>query len=98
MASAEPPINMKDTNNNTRDLSPDAVSVTPLENHVLRVRFANGELRDFDVKPLLSRKCFHPLGNEVLFYTARVSFGVVEWPNGLDIDPEWLYEDSVPVI
>ena len=81
----------------SRELSPDAVSVTPMENRILRVRFANGELRDFDVKPLLSRKCYLPLEGDVLFQTAHVSFGVVEWANGLDIDPEWLYEDSVPV-
>ncbi|MBR1559502.1 MAG: DUF2442 domain-containing protein [Clostridia bacterium] len=81
----------------SRELSPDAVSVTPLKDRVLRVRFANGELRDFDVGPLLSRKCYRPLESDVLFQTARVSFGVVEWANGLDIDPEWLYEDSVPV-
>ena len=81
----------------SRDLSPDAVSVTPLEHRVLRVRFSNGELRDFDVNPLLSRKCFRPLESDVLFQTARVSYGVVTWANGVDIDPEWLYEDSVPV-
>ena len=81
----------------SRELSPDAVSVTPMENHILRVRFANGELRDFDVNPLLSRKCYRPLESDVLFQTAHVSFGVVEWANGLDIDPEWLYEDSIPV-
>ena len=81
----------------SRELSPDAVSVTPLANRILRVRFVNGELRDFDVTPLLARKCFSPLANDVLFHAARVSFGVVEWPNGLDIDPEWLYADSVPV-
>lgn len=81
----------------SRDLSPDAVSVTPLENRVLRVRFSNGELRDFNVKPLLSRKCFRPLESDVLFQTAHVSYGVVTWANGVDIDPEWLYEDSIPV-
>ena len=81
----------------SRDLSPDAVSVKPLENRVLRVRFSNGELRDFDVNPLLSRKCFRPLESDVLFQTARVSYGVVKWANGVDIDPEWLYEDSIPV-
>lgn len=80
-----------------RELSPDAVSVTPMKNRILRIRFANGELRDFDVNPLLSRKCYQPLESDVLFQTAHISFGVVEWAGGLDIDPEWLYEDSVPV-
>ena len=80
-----------------RELSPDAVSVSVLENHVLRVRFVNGELRDFDAKPLLSRKCYRELNNEVIFRTARAECGTVMWANGYDIDPDWLYEDSVPV-
>lgn len=80
-----------------RELSPDAASVTVLPDHVLRVRFVNGELRDFDMKPLLSRKCYMSLQSEVLFQTASVAFGTVQWSNGLDLDPEWLYEDSKPV-
>ena len=80
-----------------RDLSPDAASVTVLPGHVLRVRFVNGELRDFDMKPLLSRRCYRSLQSDILFQTANVTFGTVQWSNGLDIDPEWLYEDSVPV-
>jgi len=33
----------------------------------------------------------HPLPQ-----TASVAYRTVQWANGLDIDPEWLYEDSVP--
>ena len=80
-----------------RELSPDAASVAVLPNHTLRVRFINGELRDFDMSPLLSRKCYQALNNDILFQTAAVAFGTVQWANGLDIDPEWLYMDSVPV-
>lgn len=68
-----------------------------LPDHLLRVRFLNGELRDFDMKPLLTRKCYLPLKNDILFQTATVTFGTVQWANGLDLDPEWLYKDSVPV-
>jgi len=50
-----------------RELSPDAASVTVLPEHVLRERFVNGELRDFDMKPLLARKCYQPLHNGILF-------------------------------
>ena len=80
-----------------RELSPDAASVTNLPDHVLRVRFVNGELRDFDMKPLLTRKRYLPLKNDIIFQTANVAFGTVQWVNGLDLDPEWLYEDSIPV-
>ncbi len=79
-----------------RELSPDAASVSVLPDRVLRVRFVNGELRDFDMKPLLARKCYQPLNNDLLFQTASVAFGTIQWANGLDLDPEWLYEDSVP--
>lgn len=81
-----------------RDLSPDASKVTVMPDRILRVRFVNGELRDFDMKPLLDRKCYRPLENDILFQSATVAFGTVQWANGLDIDPEWLYSDSVPVI
>ena len=80
-----------------RDIAPDAVRVEVRDDHILRVRFANGELRDFDARPLLARKCYDALKNEALFATARVEYGVVTWADGSDLDPEWLYEDSVPV-
>ena len=80
-----------------RDMAPDAVTVDIPGQYVLRVRFANGELRDFDMQPLLSRKCYQALRNEILFHSARIEYGVIQWANGADIDPEWLYEDSVPV-
>ena len=80
-----------------RDIAPDAVRVEVRDDHTLRVRFANGELRDFDARPLLARKCYDALRNEALFVTARVEYGVVTWADGSDLDPEWLYEDSVPV-
>ena len=80
-----------------KGLSPDAASVTALDDFILRVRFVNGELRDFDMKPLLARKCYSALSSEALFKTARVEYGVVSWANGVDLDPEWLYEDSAPV-
>ena len=80
-----------------RELAPDALSVTALPDYRLRVTFSNGEVRVFDVSPLLSRKCYAPLKNEALFHKAGVAYGCVTWPGNLDIDPDWLYEDSVPV-
>lgn len=39
---------------------------------------------------------FRELKDLSLFKSARVSFDTVEWENEADIDPETLYEDSVP--
>lgn len=88
---------MEDFVRGARELSPDAVRVFPQDDYTLRVRFANGELRDFDAKPLLERKCYNALRNKALFATARVEYGVITWADGSDLDPEWLYEDSKPV-
>ena len=79
-----------------RALAPDAVSVEALSDHVLRVRFSDGQLRLFDMKPLLARKCYQALCSDAVFRTARVELGVIVWANGCDLDPDWLYADSVP--
>ena len=78
-----------------RELAPDAVSVSILPEYHLQVCFSNGETRIFDATPLLSRKCYAALRSIDLFKMAMVEYGCVTWPGNLDIDPDWLYEDSV---
>ena len=78
-----------------RTLSPDAVSVTVKDDHSLLVAFSNGETRLFDMKPLLSRKCYAKLADKTFFSRAFIQYGCVTWPGDIDIDPDWLYEDSV---
>ena len=75
-------------------MSPDAVSVSVLDNYMLCVRFDNGETRMFDATPLLERKCYINLKNKAFFALASVQYGCVTWPGNIDIDPDWLYEDS----
>ena len=78
-------------------MSPDAVSVSVLEDYRLSVRFDNGETRLFDAAPLLTRKCYAQLENKAFFGLVTVQYGCVMWPGNIDIDPDWLYEDSVPL-
>ena len=78
-----------------RELPPDAVTVTALPGYRLRIEFSNGEIRIFDVSPLLERKCYTALKKVELFNRARIEYGCVSWPGNIDIDPDWLYEDSV---
>jgi len=70
------------------------ISVEPGEDHRLILGFDNGECRVFDVKPLLSTGRFHELAAPQVFKKVRVAFDTVEWENGLDLDPEYLYEQS----
>lgn len=80
-----------------RTISPDAVSVSVAEDDKILVSFSNGEVRLFDLKPLLTRKCYAKLNNKAFLARAFIQFGCVTWPDDIDIDPDWLYEDSIPV-
>ena len=80
-----------------KTLSPDAVTVTVLKDRLLLVGFSNGEKRIFDLTPLLARKCYHNLNDPAFLMRATIQNGCVTWPDDIDIDPDWLYEDSVPI-
>ncbi len=69
-------------------------AVTPLENYLLRLTFENGEVREFDMRSQLDYGIFRELKDERLFRQVRVGFETIEWPNGADLDPELLYEES----
>lgn len=70
--------------------------VKTLNEYKLLLTFENGEVRLFDMSPYLENGVFRELKDLSLFKSARVSFDTVEWENEADIDPETLYEDSVP--
>ncbi len=71
-------------------------SVEAAEGHRLILRFGNGERRVFDVTPLLTFGRFRELATPEAFKKVRISYDTVEWENGLDLDPEYLYEHSRP--
>jgi len=72
-------------------------SVQPLDNYMLRLTFADGAVKIFDVKPFLDRGLFAQLRDKSLFKSVHVSFDTVEWANGVDICPELMYDEGVPV-
>jgi hypothetical protein len=75
---------------------PAVQSVEATEDHKLLLRFASGDRRIFDVSPLLSFGRFSSLTSPGVFKKVRVAYDSVEWENGLDLDPEYLYERSQP--
>lgn len=72
--------------------------VKTIDDYKLILTFEDGSVRIFDMKPLLRKGVFKELKDEKLFKTVKVSFDSIEWSNGIDIDPETLYEDSVPYL
>lgn len=79
------------------DIRPQAVAVEPLEDYRLVVTFDNNERRIFDVKPYIKGSWFGQLKDIDVFRAVRVAGLSIEWPDGQDICPDCLYNESVLV-
>ncbi|MFH1007351.1 MAG: DUF2442 domain-containing protein [Candidatus Latescibacterota bacterium] len=72
----------------------DIVTVEPRKDNTLLLVFENQEKRLFDMAPYLEKKPFTKLKDSPLFMKARVAYGTVVWPGGIDIAPETLWDCS----
>ena len=68
--------------------------VSYLKDYELRLEFSDGKVKDIDLKDELYGEMFEPLGDVDVFRKAYVNHdtGTIEWPNGADFAPEFLYE------
>ena len=66
------------------------------DDYRLVLRFDNGERRIFDARPIMMVGRFRALAALDVFKKVRIAYDTVEWENGLDLDPEYLYERSRP--
>ena len=73
------------------------VAVRANEDFSLDLKFNDGSVRRFDVKPYLDYGVFTELKNIHYFKQVRIAFGTVQWPHEQDISPETLYLESVPI-
>ena len=69
-------------------------AVKPLANYALLLTFGDGSQGIFDEKPFLNPGKFSEVRGESLFRSVHVSFDTVAWSDGMDLDPEMLYEKS----
>ncbi|NCC51436.1 MAG: DUF2442 domain-containing protein [Spartobacteria bacterium] len=51
----------------------------------------------FDMSPLLKKRPFDRLQAPCLFKQATVNYGTVVWPGNIDIAPETLWDQSIPL-
>lgn len=63
----------------------------------LDVSFANGELRRYDIKPLLNAEAFKGLQDLAMFKTARNGGYFVGWENEADLSADTLYLEGRPI-
>ena len=63
----------------------------------LDLKFDDGVVRRFDVKPYLEYGIFKELKDKDYFKQVKVAFGTVQWPNEQDISPETLYLESTVI-
>jgi hypothetical protein len=69
------------------------VAVIPRPGHTVRIVFADGEVRDVDITPLLDTPAFAPLRELAMFEQVGVDeqTGAVACPGDLDLDPDVIY-------
>ncbi|RME73534.1 MAG: DUF2442 domain-containing protein [Chloroflexi bacterium] len=68
--------------------------VAYLKEYQLRLTFDNGVIKDVDLKDELYGEIFEPLKDPNFFRQVQVNpeTNTIEWPNGADFAPEFLYE------
>jgi len=76
----------------------DVTHVTVKPDFTLFLEFENGERRRFDMAVYIDQKPWVRLKSGNTFQGAFVENGTVVWPGNIDIDPETLYEYSVPLV
>ena len=67
-----------------------------LDGYRLRLSFNNGEIRIVDLESYLNGPIFRSLVNLEDFKRFSIPFNTVQWDNGADFAPEFLYEISTP--
>lgn len=66
-----------------------------LNGYRIRMEFSNGEVRTADLESSLSGPIFLPLKDIDYFKRFSIPFNTIQWENGADFAPEYLYEISV---
>ena len=79
-------------------MNPRVEAVKPNPDYTITLKFTNGEVRIFDVKPYLDKGIFRELKDKSHFNSVRPLLGSVQWRNGQDFCPDTLYMESIPVL
>lgn len=76
-------------------IPPRIKKVEALDNFLLKLTYVSGEIKIYDAKKIMKHDFYRNLNNVGYFKTVKNVQTTIEWPNGEDIDPNELYENSV---
>ena len=66
-----------------------------LDNFKFKILYVNGQKKIYDMKKSLNYDFYKNLKNPNYFKLAKSVGTTIQWPNGEDIDPNDLYENSI---
>ena len=78
-------------------LQPKLTKVEPMQPYFLRLHYTSGEVKVFDVLPYIVGSWYGELADKEYFMTVQLlpEGSGIKWPNGQDIAPHELYDNSV---
>lgn len=76
---------------------PVVIDAEYIRDYTIKITFDNGEEKIADCKKWLIGEVFEPLKDKGYFQRFFIDGWTISWPNGADIAPETLYEDSTPI-
>ena len=63
-----------------------------LDNYRIKLTFNNGEIKTVDLQNELNGVVYAPLRQLDYFQKFQLKYNTIEWENGADYAPEYLYE------
>lgn len=79
-------------------IPPRISSAKALDNYKIELTYANGEKKVYTMTKLLEHPAYSKLKNKIYFNLVKSAETTIEWPDGEDVDPNELYDNSVSVI
>jgi hypothetical protein len=72
-------------------MTPDVIRVVAMPDYSIVAEFETGEVRRFDMRPLLDFPAYAALKESGMFMRAHVGNGTVVWNDDIDLSPDTLY-------
>ncbi len=79
-------------------MTPQVKTAEYINGYCIRVSFADGKSSQIDLEDELWGEIFEPLRDPEYFkqFFVNAELNTIQWPNGADLAPEFLYETAAP--